>query len=96
MVKYANNPQVWKIEAEKLGVQAHSGLHKTMPQKITYILDYFSVTIIKTMIKSKMGKKGFISGYRSQSIIKGSQGRSSRQELLLTGFLPASAYLASL
>lgn len=36
-MKYANNPQVWNTEAEKLGVQVHLGLHKTMPQKMITI-----------------------------------------------------------
>ena len=37
-------------------------------------------TVIKMMIRSHMGRKWFISAYRLQSIMKGSQGRNSRQE----------------
>lgn len=42
----------------------------------------FSVAVvIKSFVQSNLGRNGFISAYRLQSIMKGGKGRNLRQEL---------------
>lgn len=70
------------------GQTAHQNVNST-------VLVCISVPSINTMMESNLKRKGFISSYRLNSIIKGSQGMNSRQkfeaetmvEMLLPGLL---------
>lgn len=58
-------------------------------------ISFFSFAMINTMIKRELERKGFVFAHRSESFIKGSQGRTQTGNMEVSCLLACSPWLTA-